>query len=453
MTLMAEILITGGIVLVLLILSGFFSGSETALTAASRARMHQASKQGNHRADIVNRLHEQKDRLIGAILLGNNLVNILASALATSIMLKVFGDAGVVYATLGMTMLVLVFAEVLPKTYALVHSDKTALFVAPAIDIVVKVFSPIVSFVQWLVRGTLRLFGVVLSHDVSTEHHEEELRGVIDLHNGTDPEIEQERQMLRSILDLDDVEVGEIMTHRRNVAMLDVNAPLEKSVDAVLASQYTRFPIYRGDLDEITGVVHAKALLREMRNKKGKIEGIDLEAIAASPWFIPDATSLLDQLQAFRERREHFALVIDEYGTFMGIVTLEDILEEIVGDISDETDDVAVPGVRQQPDGSYIVDGTVTLRDLDRDLGWVLPDDDASTLAGLILHEARMIPHQGQTFIFFGFRFEILRRLRNQITSVRVIPPDNSSREDEPESDPAAPEVEPGDTDIKAGTA
>lgn len=451
---MTEVLITCGIVLVLLILSGFFSGSETALTAASRARMHQASKQGNRRADIVNRLHEQKDRLIGAILLGNNLVNILASALATSVMLKIFGDAGVVYATLVMTMLVLVFAEVLPKTYALVHSDKVALFVAPAIDLVVKVFSPIVAAVQWLVRVTLGLFGVVLSHEVSSEHHEEELRGVIDLHNGSEPEIEQERQMLRSILDLDDVEVGEIMTHRRNVAMLNIDSPLEKSVDDVLASQYTRFPIYRGDIDEITGVVHAKALLREMRNKKGKIAGIDLEAIAASPWFIPDSTSLLDQLQAFRARREHFALVIDEYGTFMGIVTLEDILEEIVGDISDETDDVGVPGVRQEPDGSYIVDGTVTLRDLDRDLGWVLPDDDASTLAGLILHEARMIPNQGQTFIFFGFRFEILRRLRNQITSIKVIPPADSDENDDQssESDIAENSEEP-ETTSKAETA
>lgn len=444
---MTEVLITCGIVLVLLILSGFFSGSETALTAASRARMHQASKQGNRRADIVNRLHEQKDRLIGAILLGNNLVNILASALATSIMLKIFGEAGVIYATLVMTMLVLVFAEVLPKTYALVHSDKAALFVAPVIDIVVKVFSPIVSAVQWLVRGTLGLFGVVLTNEVSSEYHEEELRGVIDLHNGADPEIEQERQMLRSILDLDDVEVSEIMTHRRNVAMLDVSAPLEKSVDDVLASQFTRFPIYRGDFDEIIGVVHAKALLREMRNKEGKIEGIDLEAIAASPWFIPDTTSLLDQLQAFRARREHFALVIDEYGTFMGIVTLEDILEEIVGDISDETDDVGVPGVRQEPDGSYTVDGTVTLRDLDRDLGWVLPDDDASTLAGLILHEARMIPNQGQTFIFFGFRFEILRRLRNQITAIKVIPPADGNEDDDQD-----PDAEGLDTDSETTT-
>lgn len=420
---MAEILITCGIVLILLILSGFFSGSETALTAASRARMHQASKQGNRRADIVNRLHEQKDRLIGAILLGNNLVNILASALATSVMLKIFGDAGVVYATLVMTMLVLVFAEVLPKTYALVHSDKAALFVAPVIDIVVKIFSPIVTAVQWMVRGTLAVFGVRLEQDESFEHREEELRGVIDMHNGTDPEIEQERQMLRSILDLDDVEVSEIMTHRRNVAMLDANAPQETSIDDVLASQYTRFPIYKGDTDDIIGVVHAKALLREMRMQEGNIEGINLEEISADPWFIPDTTSLLDQLQAFRERREHFALVIDEYGTFMGIVTLEDILEEIVGDISDETDDVAVPGVRQDADGSYIVDGTVTLRDLDRDLGWVLPDDDASTLAGLILHEARMIPHEGQFFLFFGFRFEILRRQRNQIVSIKVTPP------------------------------
>lgn len=413
-------LLLGAIVL-LLVLSGFFSGSETSLTAASRARMHQAARQGNRRAELVLTLMEEKDRLIGGILLGNNLVNILASALATSFLLGLVGESGVVYATLIMTMLVLIFSEVLPKTYALGHADKMALVVAPAINILIKVFAPIVMAVQWIVRLTLRAFGVEISHEITTELHEEELRGAIELHEGEDPEIRAERTMLRSILDLDDVEVGEIMTHRRNVVMLDIGRPIDENVDKVLESPYTRLPLYQGDSDNITGVLHAKALLREIRAREGVAGDLDLGAIASPPWFIPDTTSLLDQLEAFKRRREHFALVVDEYGSFMGIVTLEDIIEEIVGDIDDETD-VSVPGVRAQADGSYIIDGTVTLRDLNRDLNWSLPDDDASTLAGLVLHEARLIPEPGQVFVFHGFRFEILRRQRNQLTALKVTP-------------------------------
>lgn len=421
MTETTEIVLTIGAILFLLILSAFFSGSETALTAASRARMHQAARQGNKHAETVLDLIAQRDRLIGAILLGNNLVNILASALATSLLLRLVGETGVVYATLLMTMLVLIFSEVLPKTYAIAHSEKMALVVAPTIRLVIIVFSPFVSAVQFIVQTTLRAFGIVISHEITTELHEEELRGVIELHEGEDPEIQQERSMLRSILELDDVEVGEIMTHRRNVVMLDLQKDVGANVDAALESPFTRLPVYQGNSDNIVGVLHAKSLLREVRARHGKVDDLDLAAVASDPWFIPDSTSLLDQLEAFKKRREHFAVVVDEYGTFMGIVTLEDILEEIVGDIDDETD-VSMPGVRPQPDGSYIIDGTVTLRDLNRDLEWDLPDDDASTIAGLVLHEARLIPEPGQSFVFHGFRFDILRRQRNQITALKVTP-------------------------------
>ncbi len=408
-----------GAIFLLLIMSGFFSGSETALTAASRVRMHTAARNGSKRAELVLAMLEQKDRLIGAILLGNNLVNILASALATSFFLKLFGESGVVYATLVMTLMVLIFSEVLPKTYALGHADQVALKVSPVIKLVIKIFAPIVLTVQWIVINTLKLFGVQIRHEVSAEEAEEELRGAIELHDGEDPDVQQERVMLRSILELDDVIVGEIMTHRRNVVMLDIDRPIDENVDAILESPYTRLPLYKEDTDNIVGVLHAKALLREIRANDGVADSLDLASIASDPWFIPDSTSLLDQLEAFKLRREHFALVVDEYGSFLGIVTLEDIIEEIVGDIDDETD-VSVAGVRPQADGSFIVDGTVTLRDLNRDLSWDLPDDDASTVAGLVLHEARMIPDPGQTFIFHSTRFEILRRQRNQITSLKI---------------------------------
>lgn len=417
-----ELLLPIGAILLLLILSFFFSGSETALTATSRARMHHQAKQGERRAITVLKLLQRKDRMIGAILLGNNLVNILASALATTVLVDLFGDAGVVYATVAMTALVLIFAEVLPKTYALVHADRVALRVASLMRWIVFVFAPVTHAVQTVARASLKPFGVDLSTTISVERHEEELRGVIDLHDGADPDIKHEREMLRSILDLDDVEVADVMTHRRKVAMIDLDDPAETCVEAVLGSPFTRLPVYRGVPDDIAGVLHAKALLREIHARGDGIKALDLAALAAPPWFIPDSTTLLDQLQAFRERREHFAIVVDEYGAFMGIVTLEDILEEIVGNIDDETD-IAVPGVRSQADGSYIVDGGVTLRALARDLEWTLPDDNAVTLAGLVLYEARLIPEPGQAFLFHGFRFEVLRRQRNQIASLRVIPP------------------------------
>ncbi len=423
-----ELLIAIAAIVVLLLISAFFSGSETALTGASLPRLHQHARRGSRRAKTVIELYARKDRLIGAILLGNNLVNITASALATYVLLLLFGDAGVIYATMGMTLLIVIFAEVLPKTYAIGKADKAALVVAPIIRIVVIVLAPITFTIQWFVRATVKPFGIELGEEFSIGHREEELRGAIDLHEGPDPDIRQERQMLRSILDLDDVEVEEIMTHRRNVTLIDVADPPGEIVEQALVSPYTRIPLYRDDPDNIVGVLHAKALLRELHAHGDRVAELDILELAAKPWFIPETTTLLDQLQAFRTRREHFAIVVDEYGAVMGIVTLEDILEEIVGSIEDEHD-IAVPGVRRQPDGSYIISGTATLRDLNRELEWNLPDDNAVTLAGLVLHEARRIPDPGQIFTFFSFRFEVLRRQRNQISSIRVIPPQPENSE------------------------
>ncbi len=409
-------------IVVLLVLSAFFSGSETALTAASRPRIHQLAERGNRHAGIVRQLQRERDRLIGAILLGNNLVNILASALATSVLIGLFGDAGVVYATLAMTLLVVIFAEVMPKTYAIAHSVRMALGVAPAIRIVVRLFAPATFAVHVVTRAAFGLFGVRLPAEIHATTSEEELRGAIDLHKGPGEEVAHERAMLRSILDLDDVEVSEIMIHRKKVEALDTAEPPDRIVEQVLESPYTRLPLYRGDPDNIIGVLHAKAMLKEVRSRGTDLADLDFSKIAAKPWFIPETTTLLDQLQAFRQRREHFALVVDEYGTLMGVVTLEDILEEIVGDITDETD-VLVRGVRPHPDGGYMIDGTVTIRDLNRQFDWRLPDDAAATIAGLVLHESRQIPKVGQKFEFHGFRFEILRRQRNQITSLKLTPP------------------------------
>lgn len=428
------VLVNLAAILGLLVLSGFFSGSETSITAASQPRMHRLEQHGDQRAKTIRELWERKERMIGAILLGNNLVNILASALATSVLISLFGEAGVAYATIGMTFLVLVFAEILPKTYALLHPDRTALRVSRVIRLVVLAFGPIVQMIEALVGGMMRLFRL---YPEDGEHPwEEELRGAIDLHTGPDEETKHEREMLRSILDLDDVSVEEIMVHRRDVETIDVAQPPRKIVEEALASPYTRLPLYREKPDEIVGVLHAKALLRAVQASPDAVDTLDVLEIANPPWFIPDTTDLLSQLQAFRQRKEHFAIVVDEYGELRGVVTLEDILEEIVGDISDEHD-VDVEGLELRQDGTAIVEGKVTIRDINRRCEWRLPDDEASTIAGLVLHEARRIPAVGQRFAFHGFSFEILGRHRNQITLVKVGKLDTPGVEDSAELEEA----------------
>lgn len=413
-------------IVVLLLMSAFFSGSETALTAASRVRMVSLENDGDERASLVNKIRDKKDRMIGALLLGNNLVNILASALATSVLIKIFGEAGVVYATLVMTMLVLIFAEVLPKTYALHHAEPMAMRIAPVIRFVIVIFAPITETVTWIVRRVLKLFGIDISK-VGAGSHLELLRGVIEMHQGPEQETQEQRAMLRSILDLADVDVEDIMIHRKNVTMVDGDSPMSDIVETVLNSPYTRIPVWRGNQDEIVGIIHAKLLLRELRDKKGDAESVELDNIMMDPRFAPEITNLYDQLQVFRQKQEHFAVVIDEYGVFMGIVTIEDILEEIVGEIDDEHD-LAVPGVKKSPNG-YMVDGTVTIRDLNREFEWRLPDEEYSTLAGLILFEAQMIPEVGQSFMFHGFRFDIAKRQRHQITKINVVPPEDQDGE------------------------
>lgn len=416
------VLISLGSILVLLIFSGFFSGSETALTATSRARMHTLERDGSARAAIVNKLIEVRERLIGAILLGNNLVNILASAIATSLFLDLFGEAGVVYATLVMTALVLIFAEVLPKTYAITNPDRMALFVAPIIRVVVYAFAPVTATVQFIVRRTLRLVGADVDDSAEVLSAHEELRGAIDLHHkeggvGTD-----DRLMLGGILDLRDLQVDDVMIHRKNMQALSLDDDPADLVEQVLASPYTRIPLWEEDPDNIVGVLHAKDLLRALISHDGNAGGLDIKSLASEAWFVPETTSLVEQLNAFRQRKSHFALVVDEYGSIMGLVTLEDIIEEIVGEITDEHD-VEVKGLRPQSDGTCNVDGTLTVRDLNRALDWDLPEEEAITVAGLVIHEAQTIPEVGQTFSFYGFKFQVLRRHRNQLTALKITPP------------------------------
>ncbi|HAQ35235.1 MAG: hypothetical protein CMF74_11325 [Maricaulis sp.] len=405
------------IIIVLLFLSGFFSGSETALTAVSRARMLALEKDDNHAARRVNGLTANRESLIGAILLGNNLVNILASTLAATVFLHLFGEIGVAYATGLMTLLVVIFAEVLPKTYALSNPDRMALAVSLPIRIIVTIFWPLVAGLQAIVRLALQLMGARVSGPLFSPH--EEIRGHIDLHHHEGGVVKDDRDMLGGVLDLRELTVDDVMVHRKNITMMDVATPAGELVTQALASPHTRLPLYEGDSENIVGILHARDLARALLECGGDASKIDVKAVARDPWFVPETTELLEQLNVFKEKREHFALVVDEYGALMGLITLEDILEEIVGEIEDEHD-ITVEGLKPESEGVWVVDASLPIRDLNRALDWSLPDEEAVTVAGLVIHEAQTIPDTGQVFSFHGVRFEILERRRNQITRMRI---------------------------------
>jgi Mg2+/Co2+ transporter CorB len=419
---MAAILALAPIVLGLIALSGVFAAAETALTAASRARMHQLEREGDRGARYVNRLLTDREQMIGAVLLGNSLINILASSLTTQVFDRAIpGGWGVVAATAVMTVLILVFAEVLPKTLAILRSDDVARFLSGPTLVVVKLFGPIIFMIQYAVRKTLGLFGVRLGMEMDVLAAHEEIRGAVEYHHSEGLVETQYRWMLGGVLDLAEMDVSEVMVHRNQIATIDADLSPREILTEALASGHSRVPLYREEPENIVGVLHNKDLLQAIADADGKIEAVDMAAIVRAPWFIPETTSLKDQLAAFLKRRIHFALVVDEYGALQGLVTLEDILEEIVGEIEDEHD-AAPAGVAAAADGSVSVDGSVTIRDLNRAMNWDLPDDEAVTVAGLLIHEARQIPMAGQTFVFHNHRFGVLERKANRITKLQIWP-------------------------------
>ena len=409
------------IILASLVASAFFSGAETALTAASRVRMVALEKSGNRRATWVQRLITQRGRLIGAMLLGGQLVTIAASSFTTDFLVHLVGENGVVYATAIMTVLIVVFSEVLPKTVAIAYPDRVSLIIAPLAAFFVAIFWPVVAAIETFVRALLSLGGLRIGERASMLSGHEELMGTVELLHREGGVARDERDMFGGLIELSELEVSDVMVHRTNMRAIDAGLPPLELVREVLASPYTRMPLWRGDPDNIIGVLHAKDLLRALAAAGGDASKLQIDDIALEAWFVPDTTSVRDQLQAFLRRKTHFALVVDEYGVVQGLITLEDILEEIVGDIRDEHD-VAIQGVRPQPDGSVIVDGAAPVRDLNRTMDWSLPDEEATTIAGLVIHEARTIPEPKQVFTFHGFRFEVLRKNRNRITALRVAP-------------------------------
>jgi magnesium and cobalt exporter, CNNM family len=411
------------LVVLCLMLGAYMSAAETAITGVSRPRMHRLAQQGNKRAVLINSLLDRKDEAVSAVLLGNSVVNILSASLTTAVLTAIFGAAGVVYATIIVGVMVVIFAEVMPKTWALLRADRVALILAPSIVVTLAILGPMARGVAWVSRLFLRLIGVHVDRRPEIDEHADVLRGAIELHGEgqSDEAVPAEKAMLRSVLDLGDRTVGDVMTHRGNVVLVDADQPMDSIVTQMLGAPYTRIPVYRGEADNIVGVIHAKDLFRAVK-AAGSPEAVKLEDVMTPPWFIPESTVLFDQLQAFRARHEHFAIVVDEYGALRGIVTLEDIIEEITGDIEDEHDAIK-RGVTLREDGSLICQGDVPIRDLNREFGWGLPEDVAITIAGLVLHEARRIPEVGQIYAFYGFRFEILKREGTRIAELRIVPP------------------------------
>jgi len=415
-----------GAIVVLLVVSAFFAGSETALTAVSRGKMHQLEKDGSRAAAAVNKLVIDRERLIGALLLGNTFVNILSSSLATTLLEDNFGHRAVVVATVLMTAVILVFCEVLPKTLAIARTDRFALTVAWPVKIAIAILGPIVGAVQWIVWQVLGIFGVRQAEHEDVVPAHDEIRGTIELHHKEGGVEREHRDMIGGILDLRELTVGDVMVHRKNIDAVDADLPASEVIREVMESGHSRVPLWRGQPENIIGVLHIKAVVQAAMRNGGSYD-LDVTALASPPWFVPDTTTAEEQLEAFREKRARFALVVDEYGALMGLVTVQDIFDEIFGDIPDELEQHTRPDVRKQADGSYLVDGKVPVRDLNRDLDWELPDDEATTIAGLVIHEARTIPEVGQRFAFFNYKFEILRRQRNQITALRVTPPSDSA--------------------------
>ena len=419
----AALMAVAPIILALLVVAAIFSAAETALTRASRGRMHQLERDGDRAAGRVNRLLADQETMIGAVLIGYNVIAILSSALATEVITKVMPGAwGVALATSIMTVLVVVFVEVLPKTLAIVRADDIARNLSRPMLLAVRILGPVIWTIQWIVRRTLRMFGVNLDMGADVLAAHEEIRGAVEYHHSEGLVESGDRRMLGGVLDLSDMDVAEIMVHRKSMSMIDAGLTPREIIVKATESEHTRLPLYRGEPENIVGVLHAKDLLRAVVAAEESGEEIDIAAITREAWFIPETTKLKDQLNAFLKRRAHFALVVDEYGALQGLVTLEDILEEIVGEIEDEHDE-AISGVRRDADGWVHVDGDVTVRDLNRAMDWALPDERAVTVAGLVIHEAQTIPEPGQVFQFHGHRFEILRRQRNQITALRVSPP------------------------------
>lgn len=413
-------------------LSGVISGSETAVTSASRAYLYHLAKKGDKRAKKAILLQENIGTAIGTILVLNQLVLYLIPIGSTlfSIRYLTAGETAILQVVLAVC--IVIYAEIFPKMLALRFTTQFALFIAPAILKMVELLKPIIAVLELCAKLTLRMIGITAEKESIPDQADEELRGAIEMHASEgDEEETQKKSMLKSILDLEEISVSHAMVHRKNLHTINVALPMEKIANELTSCPFSRVPVWKDNPENIIGILKTKTFFRAMQLQNGNIEKIKLSNLMSVPWFIPETTHLLDQLQSFQKRREHFALVVDEYGDLMGCITLEDILEEIVGEIADEYDDTIASGVNLQQDGTIIADGATPIRDLNRQFDLNIPEEDAATIAGYVMHEIRKIPDAGQTYVLSGIKIEILRRQGNQVGLVRITPPVQNSNDEQ----------------------
>ncbi len=403
------------LLIILVVLSGFLSGSETAITATSKARILYKKKKGSKRAAYVLELLDKKDNVISTLLLSNNLVNILASSLATAFFYDIFGVEGIFYATLLMTVVIVIFAEVLPKTYAINRPNRTALLISPIIYYLNKILFIFVFFINLIVKLIFRKNDNDIKNiDLQSE---EELKGVIDLYKTSNPDYEQEKDMLQSILQLNDITVEEIFTHRKNIYSIDSSLKTREIIDKINNSRYTRIPFWKGNPENIIGLLNVRTLNIDLKNHNESKE-IIFDKIS-DPWFIPETTNLLEQLVEFKKRKEHLAFVVDEFGELLGLITLEDIIEEIVGEIVDEID-VPENDFKLNNYGKVIINGEKNIRDLYKNFDIDPPEVESSTIAGYILDISKKIPSYGESFKDNFFKYKILSHSKKQISKIEI---------------------------------
>jgi len=403
---------------ILLFISAYFSGSETGMMSLNRYRLRHLEKQKHRGAKRVSKLLERPDRLIGLILIGNNLVNIAASAIATIIGMRLFGDVGVVYATFVLTLVVLIFAEVTPKTLAALYPEKVSFPSSIILTILLKVLYPVVVFVNAITNGFLSLLRISPEqreqHSLSTE----ELKTVVNESSALLPERDQ--NMLVGILDLENVTVEDIMIPRNELFGIDINEDWKKIQKQLTQSNHTRVLLYRDNIDDVVGYIHMRDALRLL--SKNQFTKATLLRATRELYFIPEGTPLNVQLLKFQHAKERLGLVVDEYGDIQGLVTLEDILEEIVGDFTTTMTPTPSEEVHQQPDGSYLIDGSATIRDINKEMSWDLPTDGPKTLNGLIIEYLEDIPQAKLSVRIAGYPVEIVDVSDNMIKTVRIIP-------------------------------
>lgn len=406
-----------GILVFLLIASGFFSGSETGLMSLNRYRLRNLAEKKHKGAQKAERLLQRPDRLIGVILLGNNFVNILASAIATLIGIRLFGESGIWIATVALTIVVLIFSEVTPKTLAAFNPERYALPSSYVLGPLLKIFYPLVWLITRISNGLLRLLGVPLDEASRMTLSSEELRVVVSEASGMIPQRHQE--MLLSILDLEKVTVDDIMVPRNEIAGIDITAEWSTIAKQLTESQHTRLPVYEGDIDHVIGLVHLRRAVRLFQEEEASKDGF--RAMVRDAYFVPEGTPLHTQLINFQRERRRIALVVNEYGDIQGLVTLEDILEEIVGEFT--TDPAASSrDIHIQEDGSYLVDGSITIRELNKALEWELPTEGPKTLNGLILEYLEHIPDPGTSLLIADYPIEIVQTSGNAVKTVHIDP-------------------------------